>query len=130
MATKVLTRLVDDTDGSDAAETVQFSLDGQTFEIDLSVDNAAKLRDALAPYIERLPRMRARGGKSSVDSTPKSSIATLSACGPRRTGLRSASRAVSPLTSSADTRLPVTDALACRPARAPSKSNARIIRCY
>jgi Lsr2 len=53
MATKVLTRLVDDTDGSDAAETVQFSLDGQTFEIDLSVDNAAKLRDALAPYIER-----------------------------------------------------------------------------
>jgi Lsr2 len=53
MATKVLTRLVDDTDGSDAAETVHFSLDGQTFEIDLSVDNAAKLREALAPYIER-----------------------------------------------------------------------------
>jgi hypothetical protein len=53
MATKVLTRLIDDTDGSEAAETVQFGLDGQTFEIDLSVDNAAKLRDALAPYIKR-----------------------------------------------------------------------------
>ena len=53
MATKVLTRLVDDTDGSEAAETVQFGLDGEKFEIDLSVDNAAKLRDALAPYIER-----------------------------------------------------------------------------
>jgi hypothetical protein len=53
MVTKVLTRLVDDTDGSEAAETVQFGLDGEKFEIDLSVDNAAKLRDALAPYIER-----------------------------------------------------------------------------
>jgi hypothetical protein len=53
MVTKVLTRLVDDTDGSEAAETVQFSLDGEKFEIDLSVHNAAKLRDALAPYIER-----------------------------------------------------------------------------
>ena len=53
MVTKVLTRLLDDTDGSEAAETVQFGLDEQTFEIDLSVDNAAKLRDALAPYIKR-----------------------------------------------------------------------------
>src|SRR5215216_5890330 len=53
MVTKVLTRLLDDTDGSEAAETVQFGLDGGKFEIDLSVDNAAKLRDALAPYIER-----------------------------------------------------------------------------
>lgn len=44
-------RLVDDTDGGDAAETVEFSLDGKSYEIDLSSENADHLRGALAPYI-------------------------------------------------------------------------------
>jgi len=34
-----------------AAQTVQFGLDGVTYEIDLSDDNAAALRDELARYI-------------------------------------------------------------------------------
>ena len=37
MATKVLTTLQDDIDGSDAAETVRFGLDGVEWEIDLSL---------------------------------------------------------------------------------------------
>lgn len=33
--------LVDDLDGEPAAETVRFGIDGATYEIDLSTDNAA-----------------------------------------------------------------------------------------
>jgi hypothetical protein len=43
--------LVDDLDGGTADETVTFSLDGVSYEIDLTHDNAAHLRDALAPYV-------------------------------------------------------------------------------
>jgi hypothetical protein len=51
MAQKVHIILVDDIDGSDAAETVSFALDGVNYEIDLNAENAAKLRESLAPFI-------------------------------------------------------------------------------
>ena len=51
MAQRVNIVLVDDIDGGDADETVTFGLDGATYEIDLSKKNAAKLRDAFAPYV-------------------------------------------------------------------------------
>lgn len=51
MAQKVNIVLVDDIDGSEAAETVSFGLDGTTYEIDLNDANAAKLRDALSTYV-------------------------------------------------------------------------------
>ena len=51
MAQQVSVTLVDDLDGSEAAETVSFGLDGRAYEIDLSVDNAARLRDAIAPFV-------------------------------------------------------------------------------
>ena len=51
MATLVIETLVDDLDGSEAAETVSFSLDGVNLEIDLSADNASRLRDKLAKFI-------------------------------------------------------------------------------
>lgn len=44
-------RLVDDLDGSVATETVELSLDGTSYEIDLNDTNGAVLRDALAPFI-------------------------------------------------------------------------------
>lgn len=50
MATKIITLLTDDIDGTDAKETVTFALDGTKFEIDLNEENAAKLRAAFAPY--------------------------------------------------------------------------------
>lgn len=52
MAQKVLVSLVDDIDGSAATETIQFELDGVSYEIDLSEDNAVDFRDSLAQYIE------------------------------------------------------------------------------
>jgi len=51
MAQKVQVVLVDDLDGGSADETVTFSLDGVSYEIDLSHENAAALRDAFAPYV-------------------------------------------------------------------------------
>ncbi|MEU0529080.1 histone-like nucleoid-structuring protein Lsr2 [Amycolatopsis tolypomycina] len=51
MAQKVLVEMLDDIDGTPAAHTVPFALDGITYEIDLSDDNAAALRDELARYI-------------------------------------------------------------------------------
>jgi hypothetical protein len=44
-------RLVDDLDGAEADETVEFGVDGKNYEIDLSEKNAAKLRDALAEFV-------------------------------------------------------------------------------
>jgi nucleoid-associated protein Lsr2 len=51
MAQKVLIEMVDDIDGEIATQTVPFSLDGVSYEIDLSGDNAAHLREELARFI-------------------------------------------------------------------------------
>ncbi len=49
MATKTV--LVDDLDGGTADATVTFALDGRSYSLDLSSKNAAKLREALQPYV-------------------------------------------------------------------------------
>jgi Lsr2 len=64
MAKKVQVLLVDDIDKSSPAdETVSFSLDGVSYEIDLTSDNAAKLRDDLAVWIGHAERT---GGRRST----------------------------------------------------------------
>jgi hypothetical protein len=50
MAQRHILELVDDLDGSAAAETVVFGLDGREYEIDLSADNAQALRQTLSAY--------------------------------------------------------------------------------
>ncbi len=65
MAQHIFVSLVDEIDGSEADETVQFALDGVTYEIDLSAENAEELRDALAPYIEHARRAGGRKRTSS-----------------------------------------------------------------
>lgn len=54
MAQKTI--LVDDLDSTQisdgAGETVVFSLDGTTYEIDLTTTHAAEFRDTLAPFIQ------------------------------------------------------------------------------
>jgi hypothetical protein len=50
MARRIVVTDVDDVDGSTAAETVTFGLDGVDYEIDLSARNAKRLRAALEPY--------------------------------------------------------------------------------
>jgi len=51
MAQKVSVVLVDDLDGSEAVETISFTLDGSSYEIDLNEANSAALRDAFAPWV-------------------------------------------------------------------------------
>lgn len=63
MAQRVVVTLSDDIDGSEAAETIAFGLDGKSYEIDLNEANAKKLRKALAPYVEA-GRKRSKSGKA------------------------------------------------------------------
>lgn len=71
MAQKVMVTLVDDLDGSTAEETVEFGLDGAAYQIDLSGENAGRLRAALADYVDharrsggrKRPAGRAPGGR-------------------------------------------------------------------
>jgi hypothetical protein len=52
MAEQIIKRLIDDLDGGEAKETVPFSVDGVSYEIDLSGTNAKKLRDSLTPFVQ------------------------------------------------------------------------------
>ena len=70
-------RLVDDLDGEAADETVEFGIDGRNYEIDLSKENAGRLRDALADFVSAA--RRAGGRRRSTSST--SSAGTGSASG-------------------------------------------------
>jgi hypothetical protein len=50
MAQQTTVTLTDDLDGTKAAETVRFGLDGRSYEIDLNKRNAAALRKVLAEF--------------------------------------------------------------------------------
>ena len=61
MAKKVTVTLVDDFDGEGAAdETVEFAVDGVTYEIDLSAKNAKALRSDLKKWVEAGRRVGGR----------------------------------------------------------------------
>jgi hypothetical protein len=81
VAQKTIVTLIDDLTGEEAEDitTVEFALEGVTYEIDLANDNAAKLRDNLSRYVAaarktstRRPGTRgsdrsgARGGNGSA----------------------------------------------------------------
>lgn len=51
MAQHTITTLIDDFDGSEAAETVTFGLDGRSYEIDLTTEHATQLRDSLEMWV-------------------------------------------------------------------------------
>jgi hypothetical protein len=67
MAQKVTVTLVDDLDGSQAEESVEFGLDGASYVIDLSGDNAHRLRDALEEYVDHARRA---GGRKRAAGRP------------------------------------------------------------
>jgi hypothetical protein len=74
MAQQVLVQLVDDLDGTASSDvsTVLFSLDGVTYEIDLSETNAERLRGSLAEYVDAGRRVGGRikrGGKSGQNGS-------------------------------------------------------------
>jgi Lsr2 len=69
MATKVLTTLQDDIDGSDATQTVRFALDGVEYEIDVSDRNANRLRNSLSEFIAHGRRVGGKRERRQVSSS-------------------------------------------------------------
>lgn len=69
MATKVLTTLQDDIDGSDATQTVRFALDGVEYEIDVSDRNANRLRNSLSEFIAHGRRVGGKRGRRPASSS-------------------------------------------------------------
>jgi hypothetical protein len=63
---RTITTLIDDTDGSEAAETVRFSLDSIAYEVDLNKQHAEDLRGELALYIEHARELRASRANVTV----------------------------------------------------------------
>lgn len=66
MAKREIIQYIDDLDGSEAAETVRFSFGGLDFEIDLSLDNVAKMTEALDPYMAAARRIGRSGMSKSA----------------------------------------------------------------
>ena len=79
MAKTYIIKLTDDIDGTEAAESVIFSLDGKTYEVDLNETNAASLRKALDPYIEKARPVApvARRSRQAAPAASRSSAPTL-----------------------------------------------------
>jgi hypothetical protein len=71
MAKRTLIQLTDDIDGSQAAETVTFALDGVEYEVDLSEKNAAKLRAGLTKFTANARRTGGKKARSTKPTTPK-----------------------------------------------------------
>jgi len=82
MAQKVQVILMDDIDGSDADETLSFSLDGVNYEIDLSSEHATAMRETFATWVGHARRVGAR--TSGRRSAPKTSKAAASSSEPTR----------------------------------------------
>jgi hypothetical protein len=72
MAKQIVTLLTDDIDGSKADRTVEFSIDGVSYTIDLSEKNAGKLRKALDPYLAAASRI---GRSSTARIAPRGAAA-------------------------------------------------------
>jgi hypothetical protein len=73
MARKVEVRLIDDLDDTKADETVQFGLDGTSYEVDLSSKHARELRSALDRYVG--VARRAAHGQASPARRPGTAAA-------------------------------------------------------
>ena len=73
LARRVIEELVDDLDGETASETITFSYRGTDYEVDLSESNAARLDDALAPFIAAARKVGARRATRASATVPAKS---------------------------------------------------------
>ncbi|PMC74629.1 MULTISPECIES: Lsr2 family protein [unclassified Brachybacterium] len=69
MARKTYVELIDDLDGTKAAQTVTFGLDGVAYEIDLSEENAEKIREQIGTWAQQARRV---GGRRTRGTAPAS----------------------------------------------------------
>ena len=132
MARKVQVILSDDLDENlSADETVSFSLDGTSYEIDLAEKNAKELREVFSRYVSAARKVgrgtRASGGGRSRATGGRwtASRPAPSATGPARTVTRSATAAASRPASSRPTR-PRTEDAVCIAARRSRTADVRV----
>lgn len=77
MARTVKVFVVDDIDGTEQAEEVEFSFDGTAYSIDLSPANKEKLASALEPFIAKATRVgRGSRAKSSAPARQRKASAS------------------------------------------------------
>ena len=128
MARKVQVILSDDLDENlSADETVSFSLDGTSYEIDLAEKNAKEMRDAFSRYVSAARKVGPRHPRLRWRAFPRDRLAAWTASrpapfatGPARTVTPSATAAASRPASSRPTRprtegpRPAGSARACR----------------
>ena len=91
MTQRTTVSLIDDLDGqSEADETVEYAVDGVTYEIDLTTQNAEALREVLALYVAAARRTggRARPGTGGRARSSSSEGAVLKAAGRSREALK------------------------------------------
>jgi hypothetical protein len=74
VAQKVVVSLVDDLTGDTAEETVEFGLDGKSYEIDLSGANADKLRGVLSEYVAAARRPGGQRRSRAASASPVSPV--------------------------------------------------------
>jgi hypothetical protein len=83
MAKTTVVTITDDIDGSEGAETVSFSFDGQNYEIDLGRKNHDKFKKGLQPFIDSGRRVgrqgAARSGRGRSSRKDSSAIRTWAA---------------------------------------------------
>lgn len=70
MAQKIKVYLIDDIDGSDATDTINFGIDGVNYEIDLNETHAAELRSALEKWTTHARRIPARRTRRTGAARP------------------------------------------------------------
>lgn len=76
MAKKVTVTLVDDVDDTRYAdETVEFAIDGVTYEIDLSRGNAQRLRSQLSTWVEHARQVDSEPRAATVHHDPGTAAA-------------------------------------------------------
>lgn len=74
MAKKITVAIIDDVDSESVAEeSIEFSIDGITYEIDLSSRHASKLRSDLRVWVEHARRTSGRRRSATLTSSRKRS---------------------------------------------------------
>jgi hypothetical protein len=77
MATVSRTYMTDDIDGSeDGVETVRFNAEGVEYEIDLSPENAARLRKKLQRFVDAATPVKAKSAPAKRTRRKAATVAT------------------------------------------------------
>jgi hypothetical protein len=116
-----MTRLVDDIDGSQAVTTLSFSLDGLSYEIDLSESHLDAFQQAMAPFVRvarKVPgglRTRDTAAAPAKEPAPKEPVPKQPATKERATKERATKRAPRPNGHPVPADDVVTEVAAARP---------------